>query len=497
MDKNKELVSSTSSFTPDQEAIEQLKLKIEAQHQLSLINDTSTGNKTKKKKVLDEDVFTEKLASIIERDYYPDIKQIQYELEMETARRTGDYSKVMPLLQQLKSKQQPQPQDTPAYFESPLNPQPSTSAPQPQPSTSDIPVKELNEDQVGVEDMSLNTFLNRYTSEDTEAFVQLQEESYKRKMDKIQRLLTNGKTKEHNDKMEAALALPSIKKQALLKAGHEKDTSANKLVTWKYKDINEAMFAPPGAALTVAEKIAAKSSQVVVHENTRLQVDPFAVPKTSLLQRPASMAKGKMALKTMGKIGVDGKELTDSGTPAVNGFKILAASPQIAPEDLPCSPLMTWGEIEATPLWLREEGDQTPMLRRPNTGSQQFRMPEVSARDMMAQQLANQIKSKTLKHHNRPKSGAGHRQSGFDRLSSMSPAAQRFATNKLGLGNSVDRTLQASYTPRPSQTSSSRFTPTPQVGLVTPSPALSTRTDKHRLSGVVVTPKPRGAQPQN
>lgn len=494
MDKSKELVTSSSTLTPEQEAIDQLKLKIDAQHQLSHINDTSTSNKPKKKKVLNEDVFTEKLSSIIERDYYPDIKQIRYELEMKTASKTGDYSKVLPLLEQLKKRGQNLQQETPAYFESPLNPQPCTSSQQQ--SSSSISEDESKKDKDDIEDISLNTFLNRYTSEDTEAFVKLQEESSKRKIEKLQGLLMNNLANLHNEKMEVAKALPSIEKQALLKAGYGKDVSANKLISWKYKDINEAMFAPPGAPLTAVEKFANKSSQIVVHENTRLKVDPFAKPQTNMLRRPASMVKSKMALKTMGKIGVDGKEITDNGTPIVNGFKIIPASPQIAPEDLPCSPLMTWGEIEATPLWLREDGDQTPMLRPTKTGSQQFRMPEVSARDMTAELLTNQIKNKTSKQncHNRSQSGVGHLQSSFDRLSSMSPAAQRLATNKLGLGNSIDRTLQASYTPRPSQTSLSRLTPTPQSCLVTPSPASGNKADKRRISGIVVTPKSRDSQ---
>ena len=47
------------------------------------------------------------------------------------------------------------------------------------------------------------------------------------------------------------------------------------------------------------------------------------------------------------------------------------------------------------------------------------------------------------------------------RVSSMSPAAQRLATSKLGIRIGTDKALKAAYTPSPMHRKSSRSTPTP------------------------------------
>ena len=59
-------------------------------------------------------------------------------------------------------------------------------------------------------------------------------------------------------------------------------------------------------------------------------------------------------------MGVDGKDVVErTGTPSINGYKLMKvadATPQIAPGE---SPMMTWGEVESTPY--RLEGCETPL----------------------------------------------------------------------------------------------------------------------------------------
>ena len=60
-------------------------------------------------------------------------------------------------------------------------------------------------------------------------------------------------------------------------------------------------------------------------------------------------------------MGVDGKDVVErTGTPSINGYKLMKvadATPQIAPGE---SPMMTWGEVESTPY--RLEGAETPLI---------------------------------------------------------------------------------------------------------------------------------------
>lgn len=74
-----------------------------------------------------------------------------------------------------------------------------------------------------------------------------------------------------------------------------------------------------------------------MHENTRFQSNP-------LVTNQSSLAKTQNVALKHGKIGVDGKEITSNVTPSVNGFKFIPSTPSIAPDSLPDSPFMTWGE---------------------------------------------------------------------------------------------------------------------------------------------------------
>lgn len=92
-------------------------------------------------------------------------------------------------------------------------------------------------------------------------------------------------------------------------------------------------------------------------------------------------------------------------------------------------------------------------------------MPDVPQREKVGQVLANQILAKKKQARMANKSaGFGKKDSyisSLERLNSMSPAAQFLATKKLGVNSSIDRSLQASYSPMSPLMSSNR-TPTPR-----------------------------------
>lgn len=306
----------------------------------------------------------------------------------------------------------------------------------------------------------MNSFLNKFTSEDNQSFEQLQEEAYQKHLEKMKFLSNNSEL--HNQKVEASRALPSAETQMMLKNGME-DNNEPRLVTWKYSDKNTVMFDPDGVPLTEKEKLEFKQREVIVHENTRFKYYPFQpIKKTNV-----NIVKKQGSLRS-GKVGVDGKEVGLDVTPSVNGFKFVPSTPSLNPDAIPNSPLMTWGEIAATPLNIN--GDMTPSLRPDLTPNINFRIPEVPERELIGQELANRIltnkRQKSIQTPNSSKND-GTFQSSFERLSSMSPAAQLLATQKLGVHNNIDRSLQQSYSPSPRR--STLRTPTPRK-LVTPSP---------------------------
>jgi len=186
------------------------------------------------------------------------------------------------------------------------------------------------------EHMSLNKFLNQFTSQDNASFEQLQDESTQKHLEKIEFLSKDSTL--HNERVQNALALPSIEVQALAKIGNSTQLSGDRLVSWKYSAKNSVMFDPDGAPLTREESAKLKPGTVVVHENTRFKSRPFTVVASQI-----STDKAQNPLKH-GKIGVDGKEVNHITTPNVNGFKFVPSTPSLAPDSLPDSPLMTWGK---------------------------------------------------------------------------------------------------------------------------------------------------------
>ena len=124
---------------------------------------------------------------------------------------------------------------------------------------------------------------------------------------------------------------------------------------------------------------------------------------------------------------------------------------------------MTWGEVESTPY--RLEGADEDSLPVNISGGPQFKIQDIPKRDRLAFELAeknsrfyrdkkNKAVEKARSQLKTPKSGGL-----TTRVASMSPAAQRLATAKLGIRIGTDKALKAAYTPSPSHLR--RSTPTP------------------------------------
>ena len=340
--------------------------------------------------------------------------------------------------------------------------------------------------------VSLDQFLRTHTSEDNESFHELMEES-KAEFRRTHAWMFKAEEQLSIEDKTSQMALPSLEMQA---AGSGSETKSTRpLDGWTYKNVNSVFYHPEGAAFTDAEKIEmAKKEKLIVHENTRFGSNPWkSNVSESFLKQTASARKEA----SLGKVGVDGKELVDpSATPSVNGYKLLRLadpSPMVTPGE---SPLMTWGEIESTPY--RLEGCETPLLNYTGDGPA-FSIQAVPKRDRIAHELAEKnsrfYRDKKTKAVQQARSSLKTPKSVGSlsvRVSTMSPAAQRLATTKLGIRLGTDKALQASYSPSPlrkdqtpksssrsSITSSLRLTP--RNAAATPKPKTATFASKPQV----------------
>lgn len=306
---------------------------------------------------------------------------------------------------------------------------------------------------------SLDSFFDRYTSEDNHSFEEIIEAADERLKQKFAILYD---AEDHSSELlRNSLALPSIEAQ------FESTERPNKLDMWTYKNKNYIMYIPDGVDFTQAEKIEmAKRKQEISHNNTRLIANPFndSQNKETISELAKSHAKGNSE-----KIGLDGKTL-EPDSPQIRGFNFVK-SPSPCPSLIDSSPLMTWGEIEGTPF--RLDASDTP-LRSSSLGGTSFRIAEASKRETLALQLADNVsekhrakKSKAIEAAKRNMCASPHVRNSLDRLATLSPAARRLSSGRLGLSR------ESWATPSPRVSRSSFVTPkrskkTPLVKVNTP-----------------------------
>lgn len=250
---------------------------------------------------------------------------------------------------------------------------------------------------------------------------------------------------------ETQLALPSI--EAQVEEGRQSNVH-KPLETWTYQDANAVFYVPEGVTASDEQKIlgAKQKERQINFENTRFKSNPW---KNDLQRHKLAETKVSRAEKNLGKVGADGKEIEVKATPRVNGFALLKMMPSPAPSQLGESPLMTWGEVEDTPYRLEGAEDAIPLSA--GAGGPGFSIQNVPKRDRLAHELAEKnskfYRDKKGKAVNQARSNVRtpKAKTGMTtRVATMSPAAQRLATSKLGIRLGTDKALRASYTPSPS-----------------------------------------------
>lgn len=324
---------------------------------------------------------------------------------------------------------------------------------------------------------TLDSFFDKYTSEDNQSFEEIIEQADERLKEKFA-ILYEAEDNSSN-LLRNSLALPSIESQ------FESTERRNKLDTWTYKNKNYIMYIPDGVDFTQAEKIEmAKRKQEITHNNTRLNVNPFndTQNKETIHELAKNQSRGNAE-----KIGLDGKTM-EPDSPQIRGFGFVK-SPSPSPSLIDSSPLMTWGEIEGTPF--RLDGSDTP-LRSSSIGGPSFHIAETSKRETLALQLADSVnekhrskKSKAMEAAKKSMCASPHVRNSLERLASMSPAARRLSSQRLGLSR------ESWGTPSPKINRASFITPkrtknTPLVKVNTPA-RTQTPTNRRSYSESTIT----------
>ncbi|KAL4222927.1 DiGeorge syndrome critical region protein 14 [Mactra antiquata] len=405
------------------------------------------GPDRKKVNVLNEEEYTQELEEIIEKDFFPDLSKMKAQSEYFEALENNDLVK----LRELQMKYSKRPDTVNSIYSSPANfdtPERGERPPRPDTGQNDMNSEKTGDktstDVQTKSKIHLDSFLSKNTSEDNDSFGQILEESDKKHKEKHAWLFENETNRKQDE--EDRLALPSIEAQAAI------TDSTSSVDTWKYKTRNALMYIPDGEDLSSEEllELKKKKPRKIVHENTRFHLNPWNSHKSKEVLKQAASDK---ALMHSGKIGHDGKEVEVTMTPKVNGYGFVATpSPAPGVEE---SPLMTWGEIEGTPMQL--SSTDTPIVP---SDAPAFKIPEVPKRDQLAFELAEKAskqhrdkKENALKLASRLASPGTNRpgsKSSLERISSLSPAAQRLFGNRIRVGSGTDKALRQSYTPSPS-----------------------------------------------
>lgn len=311
---------------------------------------------------------------------------------------------------------------------------------------------------------SLDSFLQSYTSEDNYSFQEIIDNASAKLKEKFAVLYKE--EERSRERLAKILQLPPIEQQLMLTNNDEERTRMRPIETWKYENKNSIMYIPDGVELSEEEqrKMSARK-QTIQHHATRLTVNPFGPGDAQANQNKYNTQSGNSTPLSEQQHPQRSPAETSTLRPyGVGGSSFrLVATPSPCPGEA-FSPLMTWGEIEGTPF--RLDGLDTPLVHhsfgggsdgRPGSSastSSSFRINATPRREVIAHELAERIgekmraqKQKAMDVARRNINGGvgidssmasspltpSNRGSRRERLASLSPAAQRLATKKLGV----------------------------------------------------------------
>ncbi|KDO19888.1 hypothetical protein SPRG_14731 [Saprolegnia parasitica CBS 223.65] len=334
-----------------------------------------------RKQVLEEDAYVEALDAIIERDFFPDLPKLKYQTMWLDALATKNAALIAQVRQYIANDQQKRPQTkTSSRSQQSLtggskrkraDDEGASAWDVPTPPRTSSDIDEPTEDDATVDDageapskatatMTLNHFLATHTSEDNAAFEELQEKA----------------VAEHKKKYHWAFDDDHANTRLLLLPDGTKMTQERRLLmdkacdtklaledarpvapdTWTFRARNQLLFPPDlETSRAICKLEATTTGDVLLLENGTPPAPDRALTKSL---RTGAVAKKPMetvyANSRFSSAFLASQELPPDIAPAAP-LDLVEMTPLIVPGDGNGSPLMTWGDIAATPMILPSE----------------------------------------------------------------------------------------------------------------------------------------------
>ncbi|CAD6187980.1 unnamed protein product [Caenorhabditis auriculariae] len=426
------------------------------------------------RKVLPEEQYISKLERIIVKDYFPELPKLQAQREYMDAVASNDVAKIRELQVRFRTTRRTDRRTSPSAHAisgtplvgkpdrptSPLNfdpatPGPSTSkaseAPLDDPYSTPLPYSnaegdneaDLKKKKKKEVEMSVTGYLNSFTSEDNASFEELTEVMRERERAKRHWVYEAEERHNKNSIIHSLMPAEADVQLAIKYTANAEEERPIAVDNWKYTAWNTILFNPEGVPMSAEESAAAAlKQQIVINKSaTRFPDDVKNKPSEESMSRAAMIQAANKA----GKVDVLGHEIGATKTMGI----LATPSPAPGVED---SPLMTWGEIDGTPFRL-----DAPDVSAPTANAPTFKMPEVPYREQIAQGINDTIamryrdKRKVAMKaaegaHSTPRFGGASKRTS-EKLALLSPAAQRLATNKLGIQMRTGSSSSFSKTP--------------------------------------------------
>lgn len=437
----------------------------------SSASSSSSSNPRKRQAVLDEDSYVAAIEKIIERDFFPDIPKLRDRLDWLQAVRTGDPVQIRDAQLKIIERR--------AGKVSALDGQGKVKTPgstffrnsvsvdiEKTPIVDGVGNDELSGgvggDDGGIDQsLSLDGFFRRYTSEDNESFSKLIEKVNKKKRERYAFLL-------EGEKEEGVKSVEDVKRDRITDGYGTSDQPPSSLEGWKYTAKNLLMYHPADKgelALTDKEKNERLSAltKEISRANTRFHgkmidsvnkdEDDLAVLYTPVAGgTPHPFSLSDRTGDKLKKYDLDDLRKTpnpfyvESNKKADNGYSYVK-TPSPAP-GVDESPIITWGEIDGTPL--RLDPEDTPFDIGGSGDGPQFKIPLPPTRDLKAHSLsrdaARKIRERSKMNQKPPLHSPLRGGSASPGARTLSPAAQKFFRSAIAKSShSVDESLRASY----------------------------------------------------
>eukprot|EP01128_Nolandella_sp_AFSM9_P010510 TRINITY_DN7280_c0_g1_i1.p1 TRINITY_DN7280_c0_g1~~TRINITY_DN7280_c0_g1_i1.p1 ORF type:complete len:451 (+),score=97.85 TRINITY_DN7280_c0_g1_i1:23-1354(+) len=391
--------------------------------------------KRRREKVLEEDDYVEAMDRIITRDYFPDLAKLRNQHDYLMAKNAGDLGKMreIQLRYQLDTRNRTDARDSGAAPPTPHTPNfMATPLPSKRRRIAEIQREDGDSDeepeQVDINKLvrgsKLDSFVQKFTSEDNASFQDLMDtsaEQYKQRYWWMQK----------------------DTKQRMLIA----DSNQRMAISWPHDPKNALMN------MTVRNHVPLLESELpteLVANNTRF-VAPKPVKRKkkagsdSVVDMTADGASSRLGEKKEKNVDLDvvrGLTTTEeeSSVPAVNGYEYVL-EPSVTPYR--SEAITTWGEIEGTPMLLEET--ETP-INIAGKGKNSFKIAATPKRDQIGMDLERvaRTRQRVKKAQSRPVPGTPRVPGGS--MTPRTPAGQRMI-DKLRHRRTGSSSLAGSYTP--------------------------------------------------